>query len=527
MVPSVGRLVLPPPLSEFSMAWFLLAPHLGPIVGHTTCTSARVWMRAEAPTEARTVGVGALFKNGTLVAGSANYFRLHREYFRTGTIDFTGLSPDTPYEARLGALEVDGGDPRFLLSDEELFTQLPAAKTWVKDLLRLPQGQAVATVATFPAASSSFSFLFGSCRYPGISLLNKRSDEVFRSMLGQIQSGGPGRPRFVLMVGDQIYADPYSRFFSAGKAENSTEFHERYVEAFGSPYLRDLLRSGPTYMMLDDHEIEDNWVAGRMRDASKRALFFQAIQAYRSFQWLHGPRHPDGRIHYRFDHGGVPFFVLDTRTQRIRDDEDRDLCDNHLLGYPRRSPDGPPGQVDEVCQWLAEQQQVVGNRPKFVVSPSVFAPNEYATRGQNAWKSDSWPAFPETRRQILQTIVNRGVQNVIFLSGDVHCSITAEMEFRTRAGSLLPLKAFNITSSAFYWPFPFADGDPWSFVHDSAADGDDFDIDGTHRMSYRAFGFQQQDNFTKVTCDIGSGQVGIENFGRRGELLGTSALRLG
>jgi hypothetical protein len=29
------------------------------------------------------------------------------------------------------------------------------------------------------------------------------------------------------------------------------------------------------------------------------------------------------------------------------------------------------------------------------------------------------------------------------------------------------LYAYDITSSALYWPFPFADGDPNNHVHDS------------------------------------------------------------
>src|SRR3546814_10988294 len=84
------------------------------------------------------------------------------------------------------------------------------------------------------------------------------------------------------------------------------------------------------------------------------------------------------------------------------------------------------------------------------------------------WKaeSDSWPAFPTTRRAVLNTIIKNGVQNVVFLSGDIHCANVAAIEF-TGSPAAQKLKAFSITSSAFYWPFPFAAGEPSSYVHDS------------------------------------------------------------
>src|SRR3546814_7490609 len=66
------------------------------------------------------------------------------------------------------------------------------------------------------------------------------------------------------------------------------------------------------------------------------------------------------------------------------------------------------------------------------------------------WKaeSDSWPAFPTTRRAVLNTIIKNGVQNVVFQSGDIHCANVAAIEF-TGSPAAQKLKAFSITSSAF------------------------------------------------------------------------------
>jgi alkaline phosphatase D len=313
-----------------------------------------------------------------------------------------------------------------------------------------------------------------------------------------------------------------------GRADTWREFQERYVEAFTTPYIRQLMRSVPTYMILDDHEIEDNWVQSRLKDALKRDLFHNAIRAYMSYQWVHGPRNFDKRIHYSFDCAQVPFFVLDGRTQRIRDDDDGSLRGNHLLGYPaKKSAPGFKGQLDQFCDWLVEMQEQRGNVPKFVVSPGVFAPNDVGARGANGGSSDSWAAFPETRRHVLRTIVGNSVQNVVFLSGDIHCSNVSEISFEKKRGGKLPLKAFSIVSSAFYWPFPFADGDPLGLVHDSKAEEDGFDVDGSVTMHYTTRGFEQDDNFTHVTYDTARNALVVQNYSRKGmPLKGPNELKL-
>jgi alkaline phosphatase D len=283
-----------------------------------------------------------------------------------------------------------------------------------------------------------------------------------------------------------------------------------------------------------------------------------------SYQWIHGPRNydqwgatpqNDGRkLYYSFECGGYPFFVMDSRTQRMRDDDDYVLEDNHLLGFPAKTSDpeyrawlavhppepGDPaktaadykGQIDILCDWLVTQQAKNGNRPKFIVSPSVFVPNGVQTAGadddkkarQKKCEDDSWAAFPVTRRQLLQTIVEKGVQNVLFLSGDVHCSNVAEISFVHRKNGELPLRAFSITSSAFYWPWAFADGDPLTFVHNSDAERDNFQVNDDVAMTYCAYNFEQEDNFTQV--EIANDEIITRNYGRDGNLLQTSKLKL-
>lgn len=532
------------------MSNMLRSPSVGPIVGHITSTSVRLWMRASDEAPGRTVGVIALYDAaGAYVAGSADYMRMHREYDRTGTKDFKELAPDTRYTARLGSLSLDSTDEMVTVEDDELWKKLPPAKAWCEELEKLPDAECLAAFRTHSAADGGpLSFVFGSCRYPGLLWAAKKADRIFGAILQKFREADA--PRFLLMVGDQIYADKMNRAIILERADTPSEFHERYVTAFTSPNMRALLRSVPSYMILDDHEIEDNWVQGRIKDHEKRFLFQTAVSAYMSYQWVHSPRNfgawgnveggTGDKLFYSFECCGYPFFVMDSRTQRIRDDDDHVLEDNHLLGYPAK-PTAPDhkGQIDILCEWLVAQQIKHGDRPKFIVSPSVFVPNGVETAGNDErsdrkkCEDDAWAAFPTTRRQLLRAIVDNGVQNVVFLSGDVHCSNLAEITFTNRTdGSALPLRAFGITSSAFYWPWAFADGDPLSFVHDSTIERDDFPLRVNPDdvgypdivMSYRAHDFVQEDNFTRV--DIGEKEIVVRNYDREGAMLGRE-MRLG
>ena len=474
---------------------------LGPIVGHVTFNTARIWIRAGDPEDAgadiaryrRTVGVIAIVAvNGKPCSKSAHYFRLQREFDRAGVFTLgcdTGIGEENPspaltsgtkYSIRVGTLTIDDPNPDGdSLDDETLGRRLPPASVWVdNEFEALNDEESLAEFTTAPnpdADCGDLAFLLGSCRYPGLLWKAKHADKIFGPMLEEaLGSNDHSAVDMVLMVGDQIYADKIHRKINVGRADTFEEFQERYHTAFGSRRMRKLLRKVPTYMILDDHEIEDNWTQDRIRKCENRNVFNHAINAYTSYQWLHGPRNYGRRLFYDFTHGGYPFFVLDTRTQRYMDDIAGQLEDNHMLGRPGLV-DEEPSQLDHLLYWLKHVDKKV---PKFIVTSSVFVPNPINARegrgGTPAqkvkWKeaSDSWPAFPTTRKAVLKSIVDNKLQNVIFLSGDIHCSNVAKLHFNGTPVAE-ELKAFSVTSSAFYWPFPFADGELSDYVHDSRA----------------------------------------------------------
>ena len=535
----------------------LRPPGLGPIVGHTTDRSCRLWIqaplgeraKAESEEDRRTLGVLVVMARAGLEIPPAQrpvfYFRLRREFDRTGTFVLGEerslgergepylLEPDTEYRVRIGTLALDDNfDNDARVASDALADVLPTPQVWAAALDRMPADECEASFRTNPpagACAEGLAFLVGSCRYPGLLWKRKESDQIFGPMTEELQiERGGQRPRLTLMVGDQIYADTFNVMIPVGLADTHAEFNDRYQRAFGSLNMRRLLRSAPNYMILDDHEIEDNWCQSRIRSPNKKLLFNLAIGAYLSYQWSHGPRTYGLRLYYDFEAAGYPFFVLDTRTQRYIDDVPDSLADNHLLGRPSLDPE-EPSQLDILCDWLVAQQHSRGNAPKFIVTASVFVPNPVSSAGKATVaaieESDSWPAFPTTRRRVLQTIVQHNVQNVVFLAGDVHCSQVAQLHFRGEGSE--QLRAYSIVSSAFYWPFPFADGDPADYVHDSLdpRTPDTFKVSDTVTMDYRAWNFTQEDNFCRVTLGRTHHQLIVEVIGRDGKHITTKGPR--
>ena len=555
----------------------LRSPGLGPVVGHTTPTSSTIWIRASDRADVggkhaddrRTIGLITIDQvdgqPATKDLHGVYYFRLHRKYDRTGIFTLGGdhclthaatdsrpriipLVPNTGYRVRVGTLTLDDSfDTDQNIPDSNLAHLLPDPSRLRDQLLRIEGKRTTAEFRTFPdQPQDSMSFMLGSCRYPGLLSKTKEADEIFGPILTEAR--GPeqrDRAQMVLMVGDQIYADKLNKHISISLADTFEEFQDRYQSAFGSRNMRALLREMPTYMILDDHEIEDNWTQDRIDKPSEnrahsRKVFNLAIAAYRSYQWAHGPRTYLNRLYYQFACGGYPFFVLDTRTQRFMEDVPDSLTDNRLLGRTRHvdrhaDAEGEPSQFERLEKWLADSHAKHGDAPKFIVTSSVFVPNPMSartgrldgkiqvieTRSQMVkWMeaSDSWPGFPETRRRLLRFVIDRGIQNVVFLSGDIHCANVAQITLKKNSREL-PLKMASITSSAFYWPFPFADGEPSDYVHDSTdqAQLDTFRISETETMDYRSWNYTQEDNFCRVDIDRANHRLVVTPFDKKGQ----------
>ena len=454
---------------------------VGPILGETTANQARIWGRADlrmSPSgPKRGFGVARWRKSGEADYGPPLFFKMNPNFDMTGVLVVTDLEPDQVYDYQMG----------WFFADAELTDLRPGiGLKWEK-----------ANSASFKTGvndnNADRSFIVGSCRYLlrflGGSFFDSRGDKTYKSILEQINRNV--QTDAILMTGDQIYADDMNVIGSDNALE---EFNKRYREAFCQPYIRELMSRIPTYMTLDDHEIEDNWPA----HSSEKDLVVKypnAMHAYLTYQMSHSPLHktignkltgPPDHFWYKFSDGCCDFFVTDVRTERNlnEDPEVREIISGE--------------QMAALEAWLLDES----GRIKFIVSSVPFFPDASSSSG------DKWDGFPKQRTHLIEVIRKNKVKKTVFLSGDIHCSCTTTL---TIPGDP-DLQIVSIISSAFFWPYPHPKKDKYLLEGQLPGFGDA----GPYQVN-RVSTFQATDNFTRVNASATGLTITI--YSRKGERL--------
>ncbi len=461
----------------------LLPPTVGPIVGHTTTDATRIWLRGDVSRREggyrRAFGAVRIRALGARQWGAPVFTKLQPHFDATGICVMQGLAAATEHEYQAG----------WFHAERELTELRPA----------MPLDWSVAAtggVRTTPATSDvPRRYVVGSCRYllrmfDG-ALFDERGDKTFRSILAQHEAPD-GRLDGLVMLGDQIYADDLGLF---GAERSVDDYLARYRLVFGQQALRRLMSLVPSYMILDDHEIEDNW-PNRATSRDRVTLYPAAIHAYQVYQASHSPlfglssaSRVDGtptRFWYTFNDGCCDWFVMDTRTERRYrggPDEDRMLDDR---------------QFAALLDWLGDSS----GRVKLIASSVPFFPD---VEGDG---SDKWTGFRRQRAEILDHIFRRKVPRVVFVSGDVHCSFVAELTATGRRGP----KVTQIVSSSFFWPYPHTGSR--EFRRDGRLDVP------RGGAAYRVSGPPEvlaTDNFARL--DVSPDAITVRYFGRKGQPL--------
>ncbi|MFM2449040.1 MAG: hypothetical protein RIS44_1490 [Pseudomonadota bacterium] len=385
--------------------------------------------------------------------------------------------------------------------------------------------------------SDSFAFALGSCQYVS-GLLDSRVGQASLHRLAQLIETPERRVDFALFVGDQIYADATAGLIDPTRRDELYEQpNEKAMRASG---MREVLRRIPTWMLLDDHELTDNWeplpakVARLRPEANRRNnhALLQGAHAYSKFQRMEllRPRvHSIGVGDLEFMAGGLPFRFADTRTGRSARGTTVPPLDRRILNK---------NQWRDLKKWLLQQ----GNKVKFVVTPSILLPRRCTTvagefnnpnrHPPNLWPpsivgeigsahSDAWEAFPASMDELFALIVEKQILNTVFISGDEHHSMTAEAMLTSRRDAKKPaVKIVSVHSSGLYAPYPFANGHP-----DEMAQNDSFSLPSVNVSAFVRFA-PSGDGFARLrveTKESGSrlvvqwiksgGEVSEENIG--------------
>ncbi|NHN70415.1 alkaline phosphatase D [Pseudomonas sp. NFACC32-1] len=394
----------------------MFKPTVGPIIGHTTTDHARIFLRGNHGNHNNPVFAGLRYRRqGETTWSDGHFVQLHAHRDMSDVIVLTGLQADSRYQYQAGwFVHANPSQPLGTLQEPPL--------QWPQDIYCL---------RTLPRArDAAYAYIVGSCRYlritAGIPRAPERGDRTFAGIQRIVDQADPPI-RGLLMTGDQVYLDDLN-IVAPDRTYKDILF--KYRTVFSQPHIGKLMSGVPTYMILDDHEIEDNWPANKQ--LNDEILYANAMSAYQLYQASHSPAHelssagtlsrPLQQYWYTLAHGDIEWFVTDSRTERNLSPDDRRILDAR--------------QERSLLQWLVNSTA----RVKFIVTSVLFYPDSKRNDG------DAWQAFPQQRLRLLESIRQHRIQNVIFVSGDVHGSMTSRLGHSEDAD----FEVHTIVSSPFF-----------------------------------------------------------------------------
>ncbi|MEM7194740.1 MAG: alkaline phosphatase D family protein [Pseudomonadota bacterium] len=285
--------------------------------------------------------------------------------------------------------------------------------------------------------SAVFRLAVASCLYPGGLGDQNKPVAAFRQMSNR---SNEERPDKLILLGDQIYADATAGLFDPS-SRNDRYFH-RYIRFLEQPEVKHIFRKIPTYMMLDDHEIVNDWEPDQANSGPPPT---DATEAYKTYQRPDAPL-SDDRLFMQIDDPGFRAFVINSRTERAA----RNV---HNIANVSMISDH---QMDEIRKWLGTP---TFGKPIFLCSPSRLLPRNH----QSDWSegfggslhSDGWDGFPKSLFELLHAIHSTRPEKLVVVCGDIHAFGIHRVSI-SREGSDAAFSFNVIHSSGLNAPMPFA-----------------------------------------------------------------------
>ena len=277
---------------------------------------------------------------------------------------------------------------------------------------------------------------------------------------------------FVFHSGDYIYeyrADGGERDTVRQHAGDElytlVDYRNRYAQYKSDPDLKAAHASAPFIVTWDDHEIPNNWAADVDERGTPPEVFLlrraAAFQAYYEAMPLRRGAFPGATqltLHRGFRFGDLMSFdALDTRQYRSK----------QACGAARRSgcgdfaDDGRTMLGTEQERWLDARLASSDSRWNVLAQQvPIFGGGADGLPTNNPNVLDQWPGYPAARRRLLDSIAGRRLDNVVFLSGDVHLhwGASVPLDLREPGGRQV---AVEFTDSSITSGGDGADVAPW------------------------------------------------------------------
>ena len=199
--------------------------------------------------------------------------------------------------------------------------------------------------------------------------------------------------------------------------------------------LRRAMQQHPFILIWDDHEVaNDAWLNGANNHtdnegdyADRKSAATQAL-----FEWVPIRDNATQTVYRSFSYGNMAdVIMLDTRhearAEQVDTLEDPTLTDpdRYLLG-PEQMQWFKDGLTNSTATW-----KVVGNQ---IVFAQLFVEELDAAffDGARHLFLDTWYGYPTKREEVINHIVDNDIDNIVFLTGDVHISLSFDVSTAPR-----------------------------------------------------------------------------------------------
>jgi hypothetical protein len=447
---------------------------IGPVLRYVSESEAIVWVETtgQCDVEVRSARGPAFFAR-------EQTFQVARHHY--ALVEIGDLEPATTYEYEV-------------LLDGELCWPPPASEFPPSAIRTLGSGRPVRIV-------------FGSCRvalpHRRPYTLSKDEDDRGREFdalytLAHELWGTPRDqwPDVLLMLGDQVYVDegsPKTREFIRGRRDTSVppgeevadfeEYTRLYWESWGDPVIRWLFSTVSCSMVIDDHDVHDDWNISRAWVEEMRGEPWweereaSGLATYWLYQFIGNlsPRALRENVLYQEVRG------LDDAWERLYEfgDHDRDLSDGERWSFCRdlngsrlvviddrtgRVLEEGRRQILDDAEWEWLEDHIAGEWNHLLIAttdPVLLAPGLQFVEAwgeavaEGAWGRsaaraaerlrreldfDHWAAFRRSIDRLTGVLREHGSgahgeppASIGFLSGDVHHAYLAEVGFRPEA----------------------------------------------------------------------------------------------
>ncbi|MFV2121054.1 alkaline phosphatase D family protein, partial [Streptomyces sp. Act-28] len=255
----------------------------------------------------------------------------------------------------------------------------------------------------------------------------------------------------VLHLGDYLYeyADgeygPGSRIGRAHDPDKETvtlsDYRRRHAQYKSDPDLRALHAAAPFVVTWDDHEsANDAWSGGAENHTPGTEGDWQARRAAARRAWGEWMpvREPDPRrLYRRLSFGSLAeLSMLDLRSHRSR----------QVDGGAHRpgAPPPPPHTRDQQKSWHKDRQAPTPARRQLLAHPVMITPVLFPPLPEDIgrpladmtgllppegvpYNVDQWDGYTADRRELLSHLHDNGIDDTVFLTGDIHSSWATDL----------------------------------------------------------------------------------------------------